>query len=284
MSEYPIDKKEDLFIAQLSEPDVELVVGAPARRQCFWSRFRGCQNHHACAAGSERKQRSPLRRAIRWFLTVFLLLGVTGFFVAKHHIHRQIKAHPIICTPVTDLSNTTLTLPLHSWKTKLVLHPSLTGGDVKITHSEEVEKGTVQISFALPEKTELRTIDEDENPKVFACRMIGPRFVGAGVHGNPHKKHHDGDDKEIRLTHHKEHKDGEHKKWHHKGPKAYSTIVTLPAEEAGKARPISLLGWFPRRHFGHKCMKRRIRKAIIKAIKAARAEKLIKLEHVEDDE
>ena len=88
MSEYPVDKKEvsvaELPVYIIDESDVELHVGQPAKRQCFWGRLRNhCAERRAARAN---KQRSPLRRAIRWFFTLLLILGVSGFFVAKHRV------------------------------------------------------------------------------------------------------------------------------------------------------------------------------------------------------
>ena len=57
------------------------------------------------------------------------------------------KEHPITCVPVAD-TTTSLELPLAHFA-RLGLHPSLTTGESKIVHSEEVKEGTVVIEFEL---------------------------------------------------------------------------------------------------------------------------------------
>ncbi|KAG8897746.1 hypothetical protein FRB99_007961 [Tulasnella sp. 403] len=83
MAEYPAEKVLVVNEYPIDESDEELVVGAPQRR-CFWARFRGRKCAHSCG---EKKQRSPLRRAIRWLLTFILIAGVAGFLFCKYKTH-----------------------------------------------------------------------------------------------------------------------------------------------------------------------------------------------------
>ncbi|KAG9048892.1 hypothetical protein FS837_011801 [Tulasnella sp. UAMH 9824] len=284
MSEFPEDKKQHF---PLDESDVELTVGGQPDPQarcggCFWSRFRRSR----CNANGEPKPRSPIRRAIRWFLTICLLFGLVGFFTARHHIHKLKRTHPIICVPITD-TTTTVDLPLFNFRTHLSLHPSLTSNDVKITHSDKVANHTVSISFDLPKDTELR--DAEDDAKYFACHIAGPKFVSLGVHAK-HGPPKDGDFKHhhLMMKDHDDHPasphDGPHHPPHHPphrrphGPivKATSTTITFPAAAAGHARSISFRGpggWFGHGRFGHGCMKKQIKMAIAKAIREEKAAK-----------
>lgn len=86
MSEYPADIKEpvqsELPVYRLDEDNVELAVGAPTKRVCFWKRMRVCQR----ADGQEKKKRCFAKRLFRFFAAVFLLVGVVGFFAHKHRV------------------------------------------------------------------------------------------------------------------------------------------------------------------------------------------------------
>ncbi|KAG8945713.1 hypothetical protein FRC04_000572 [Tulasnella sp. 424] len=282
MSEFPEDKKP---LYPIDESDVELTVGGQTAPQtrcggCFWSRFRRSR----CGANGERKPRSPIRRAIRWFLTICLVLGLVGFFAARHHVHKFRKTHPIICVPITD-STTTVELPLANFRTHLSLHPSLTSNDVKVTHSDKVANHTVSVSFDLPKDAELR--DAEDDAKFFVCHIAGPRFVALGVHAK-HTPPKDGEFKHHHLNMKKEHDDhpapphdGHHHPPPHRRPhgpliKATSTTITLPAAAAGHPRSISFQGpgrWFGHGRFGHGCMKKQIKMAIAKAIREEKVAK-----------
>jgi hypothetical protein len=261
MSEFPQDKKEPIF--PINESDVELVVGQPAQRRCFWARLRG----NRCAAGQERPK-NACRKAIKFSLITFFIMATSLFFMGHHlHPHLPWKRHPIICVPVTD-TTTTVELPLAKRFTRIGLHPSLTSGESHIIHSDDVKDGSVSITFELPKDSELT--DDDDEAKLFVCHIAGPKFVGLGVHAKGEHKH--GEHKK-----HREHKkDGEHQHPEHHGPKSVKTTIALPASEAGHPRGISFhgpFGWFRHHKFGCGCMKKRIRMAIAKAVREAKAEK-----------
>ena len=64
---------------------------------------------------------------------------------------RHIKNHLIHCVPVNE-TVTTVELPLHDRFTHIGLHPSLSGGDAKITHSEDVKPAIAEdIKPTVPE-------------------------------------------------------------------------------------------------------------------------------------
>jgi len=244
MSEYPVEK--DVVVGQLPvyriEETEELVVGAPSRRGCFWKRFRcrGRQAHDECQV--ERK-RSCARKLVKFVMASLLILSVAGFFLHKHKMDCLMKQHHVTCVP---LEETSAVLPLANLRTHIFAHSSLTGGDVCITHSDDVEEGTVAIKFELPKDFSVVSEDDDETPENYLCYVVGPKFVGAGIH--PKGK----DVKRVKAT---------------------STSITLSSAEAGHSRGINLLPPHPkgRRHGDKFGMGRRIRKAIRKEIKRVSA-------------
>jgi len=259
-TDYPVDKKE-LVLEQglppyaIDESNVELTVGN--QRRCFWSRF--CSKR--CANACEKKKRSPIRRAIRWFLTIFVLLGVSGLFLAKRSIRHHIKAHPIVCVPVTE-ALTTIELPLHKGS-HIGVHPSLARGDAHILYSPDVTNHTAIITFQLADSVEL--MDAEGDAELFACHVNGPKYTGLGIHrkGKKGEKHHD-----------------------HHHTKVLSTIVTLPDTKEGHSHGVAFHSKHGKhgnhgRRFGHGCMKKRLRMAIAKAVRLAKAEKYVTIEHAD---
>jgi hypothetical protein len=148
----------------------------------------------------------------------------------------MMKHHPVTCVPLAE-DHYSISLPLANAYTHIGLHPSLTGGDSRITHSDDVPEGTAIISFELAKDPE-HNIEDSE---LFACHIAGPKFIGAGVH--PKDKHH-------------------------KRVKAASTVITLSSAERGHSRSVFFLGC--NRKFRH--VRRFMRKMIKKAIERAQAE------------
>ncbi|KAG8862614.1 hypothetical protein FRB96_001173 [Tulasnella sp. 330] len=262
MSDYPVDKKEpvqsDLPTYRLNNDAEELTVGgeAPARRVCFWKRFR--RGGRCCRRGLDgeelpRKKKSLARKILRVLVVFVLFFGISGFFIAKQKMHCIIKSHPVTCVPLED-ANGSLTLPLANQRTHIGLHQSLTAGDIHVTHSEAVEAGHVAFQFDLPK--EINYTDDEETPEYFICSISGPKIVALGIHSK---------DREAKRI------------------KATSTSVTLPKEELGQSRSMSFMG--QRHKFGHKLFKKifrkQIRKSIMEAIKAAEAAKWQKIEHAD---
>jgi len=236
MSAHPVDVKEpiqsELPVYRLNEGNEELTVGGATpnacQRVCLWKRF-----HCRRGEGQEAKKKCCIFKWVKRLLVFFLVLGIAGFFFHKYKMNCMMKHHPITCVPLTE-DEYSVSLPLANEHTHIGLHPSLTGGDASITHSDDVPEGTAVISFELPGDTEFNM----EDPELYVCHVAGPKFVGLGVH--PKDKHH------HRV-------------------KAVSTTITLSSAELGHSRSTIFMGRSRKfRHF-RKIVRKMIKKAIERA-------------------
>ncbi|KAG8926323.1 hypothetical protein FRC02_008972 [Tulasnella sp. 418] len=241
MSDYKESQPSDtesLPSYRINEAEEQLVVGKEnQKKSCAVGRFfRCCKSNTTNGEEPARRRFKKKRRAFIWIFS-FLALLVMGATFAVHRCHSAI-GHAIECVPITELT-TSLTLPLASENTRVFLHASLTTGDTHIVHSDDVNEGSIKISFTLPEGTVIKENDDegDDKPSLFVCQAHKDRFVGAGIHNREKGQ---------------------------KTPEVVSTTVTL-AKDA-RTPPIFLPG---EGHHSHGFMHRKWMKAVRKAERKA---------------